>query len=105
MGRLADGQAPHAMLAHIKSHMFDEDQTRLLIFNHARKLCHHARLPMREARTYGTVRGARGNSRPYRETINQCPLMACAVKRRRFPVGARATRRPSQPEATGAVMA
>jgi hypothetical protein len=27
MGRLADGQAPHAMLAHIKSHMFDEDQT------------------------------------------------------------------------------
>jgi hypothetical protein len=49
MGRLADGQAPHAMLAHIKSHMFDEDQTRLLIFNHARKLCRHARLPMRES--------------------------------------------------------
>jgi hypothetical protein len=45
MGRLADGQAPHAMLAHIKSHMFDEDQTRLLIFNHARKLYRHARLP------------------------------------------------------------
>jgi len=63
MGRLADGQAPHAMLAHIKSHMFDEDQTRLLIFNHARKLCRHARLPMRESRTYGFVRGARGKIR------------------------------------------
>jgi hypothetical protein len=48
MGRLADGQAPHAILAHIKSHMFDEDQTRLLIFNHARKRCRHARLPIRE---------------------------------------------------------
>ena len=32
------------------------------------------------------------------------PLMACAVKRRRFPVGARPTRQPLQPEATGAVM-
>jgi hypothetical protein len=30
--------------------------------------------------------------------------MACAVKRRRFPVGARPTRQPLQPEATGAVM-
>ena len=29
---------------------------------------------------------------------------ACAVKRRRFPVGARPTRQPLQPEATGAVM-
>src|SRR5664279_803471 len=28
----------------------------------------------------------------------------CAVKRRRFPVGARPTRQPLQPEATGAVM-
>src|ERR1700738_269485 len=101
MGRLADGQAPHAMLAHIKSHMFDGDQTRLPIVNHARKLCRHARLPMRESRTYGTVPGAQGNSRPYRETINQCPLMACAVK---TPVGARPTRQPLQPEATGAVM-
>ena len=36
----------------------------------------------------------------------QCisPLVACAVKRRRFPVGARPTRQPLQPEATGAVM-
>src|SRR5512136_181437 len=31
-------------------------------------------------------------------------LMACAVKRRRFPVGASPTRQPLQPEATGAVM-
>jgi hypothetical protein len=28
----------------------------------------------------------------------------CAVKRRRFPVGASPTRQPLQPEATGAVM-
>ena len=33
-----------------------------------------------------------------------CRLVACAVKRRRFPVGARPTRQPLQPEATGAVM-
>ena len=31
-------------------------------------------------------------------------LMACAVKRRRFPVGASPTRQPLQPEATGATM-
>jgi hypothetical protein len=31
-------------------------------------------------------------------------LPTCAVKRRRFPVGARPTRQPLQPEATGAVM-
>ena len=30
------------------------------------------------------------------------PLRVCAVTRRRFPVGARPTRRPLQPEATGA---
>src|SRR6266446_915311 len=30
--------------------------------------------------------------------------VACAVKRRRFPVGASPTRQPLQPEATGAVM-
>ena len=30
--------------------------------------------------------------------------MACAVKRRRFPVGARPARHPLQPEATGAAM-
>ena len=34
----------------------------------------------------------------------KCPLLACAVKRRRFPVGASPTRQPLQPEATGAVM-
>src|ERR1035437_10361513 len=32
-----------------------------------------------------------------------CLLMACAVKRRRFPVGASPTRQPLQPEAIGAV--
>jgi hypothetical protein len=30
--------------------------------------------------------------------------LACAVERRRFPVGASPTRQPLQPEATGAVM-
>jgi hypothetical protein len=34
----------------------------------------------------------------------QCPLRVCAVKRRRFPVGASPTRRRLQPEATGAAM-
>src|ERR1700688_1541831 len=32
------------------------------------------------------------------------PLLACAVQRRRFPVGASPTRQPLQPEAIGAVM-
>jgi len=31
-------------------------------------------------------------------------LLACAVERRRFPVGANPTRRALQPEATGAAM-
>ena len=35
---------------------------------------------------------------------NRDQLLACAVKRRRFPVGASPTRQPLQPEATGAVM-
>src|SRR5205807_3858080 len=34
----------------------------------------------------------------------RCLSWACAVKRRRFPVGANPTRQPLQPEATGAVM-
>ncbi len=34
----------------------------------------------------------------------QCPLYVCAVRRRRFPVGASPTRQPLQLEATGAVM-
>src|SRR5262245_52974039 len=34
----------------------------------------------------------------------ECPLLACAVPRRRFPVGARPTRQPLQPEATGAAV-
>ena len=33
-----------------------------------------------------------------------CPIRVCAVKRRRVPVGASPTRRPLQPEATGAGM-
>ena len=37
------------------------------------------------------------------ETV-ECLLRVCAVKRRRFPVGASPTRRPLQPEATGAGM-
>src|SRR6195256_5079438 len=38
--------------------------------------------------------------------LRQCmsPLVACAVPRRRFPVGASPTRQPLQPEAIGAVM-
>ena len=34
----------------------------------------------------------------------QCRFRVCAVKRRRFPVGANPTRQPLQPEATGAAM-
>jgi hypothetical protein len=34
----------------------------------------------------------------------ECPVYVCAVRRRRFPVGASPTRRTLQPEATGAVM-
>ena len=34
----------------------------------------------------------------------QCPLLACAVQRRRFLVGVNPTRQPLQPEATGAGM-
>src|SRR5256885_10128193 len=34
----------------------------------------------------------------------KCPLRVCAMERRHFPVGARPTRQPLQPEATGAVM-
>src|SRR5437899_366444 len=34
----------------------------------------------------------------------QCRLLACAVQRRRFPVGASPTRQSLQPEAIGAVM-
>src|ERR1700682_1249998 len=36
--------------------------------------------------------------------IARCPGWVCAVKRRRFPVGASPTRQPLQPEAIGAVM-
>ena len=39
-----------------------------------------------------------------RRQAARLPLLACAVQRRRFPVGAGPTRQPLQPEAIGAVM-
>src|ERR1700688_2978035 len=39
-----------------------------------------------------------------RHAVEERPVFACAVRRRRFPVGASPTRRTLQPEATGAVM-
>src|SRR6266851_914297 len=36
--------------------------------------------------------------------VQRCPLLVCAVQRRRFPVGANPIRQPLQPEAIGAVM-
>src|SRR5260370_24392640 len=75
------------------------------------------------SRPDGAGRGCNGNpsqrSGPRRPVcsrlvkIDQCrastdqgrrPLGVCAVKRRRFPVGASPTRQPLQPEAIGAVM-
>ncbi len=41
--------------------------------------------------------------RPCHNDVRRPPWV-CAVKRRRFPVGANPTRQPLQPEATGAVM-
>src|SRR5467141_2054268 len=38
------------------------------------------------------------------EAKARCPHLACAVERRRFPVGASPTRQTLQPEATGAAM-
>src|SRR6266568_2271039 len=35
---------------------------------------------------------------------SRCPFLACAVQRRRFPVGENPTRQSLQPEAIGAVM-
>jgi hypothetical protein len=45
-----------------------------------------------------------GSNLRLRHPVGQCPLFACAVRRRRFPVGASPTRRTLQPEATGAVV-
>jgi hypothetical protein len=42
--------------------------------------------------------------RPLLGAVFVCLLHVCAVRRRRFPVGARPTRQTLQPEATGAVM-
>ena len=38
------------------------------------------------------------------DVLAECPQRACAVQRRRFPVGASPTRQSLQPEAIGAVM-
>src|SRR6202022_1601446 len=59
---------------------------------------------MRESRPYGSVRGARDETRVPTATVSRLPVLACAVQRRRFPVGASPTRQPLQPEAIGAVM-
>jgi len=40
----------------------------------------------------------------FAELMAEGPFWVCAVTRRRFPVGANPTRRPLQPEATGAAM-
>jgi hypothetical protein len=52
----------------------------------------HNSLVRARTHKFGTVSGA------------ECPLLPCAVRRRRFPVGANPTRRTLQPEATGAAM-
>ncbi len=51
-----------------------------------------------------TAKGRSGSILPVRHASGEWPLFACAVRRRRFPVGANPTRRTLQPEATGAVM-
>jgi hypothetical protein len=52
---------------------------------------------MRESCKYGSVRGARGNSRPYRDT-DQCRLMAVRREKvaRRLRVGASPTEKSSR---------
>src|SRR5712671_741488 len=40
---------------------------------------------------------------PAKDRVGRCLHLACAVTRRRFPVGASPTRQPLQPEAIGAV--
>src|SRR5271166_3214617 len=47
---------------------------------------------------------ARSRFGSFVHAVVEWPLFACAVRRRRFPVGASPTRRTLQPEATGAVM-
>src|SRR5271166_7070260 len=51
-----------------------------------------------------TAKGRSGSICPVRQALGERPLFACAVRRRRFPVGESPTRRTLQPEATGAVM-
>ena len=71
-------------------------------------------VPMRKQKRSSLPFARLGSSRPrYRERLtsirrfiarDKCPLHVCAVRRRRFPVGASPTRQTLQPEATGAVM-
>ena len=64
-------------------------------------------LPPLSARTAATERQPRGGLCASASPImlhRMGPFLACAVKRRRFPVGANPTRQPLQPEATGAAM-
>jgi hypothetical protein len=49
-------------------------------------------------------RSARSAAPRARIGTAECLFMACAVTRRRFPVGASPTRQPLQPEATGAAV-
>src|SRR5882672_2398159 len=55
-----------------------------------------------EGRCYRTEDRFRQLAR--RAGVLSCPLLACAVQRRRFPVGESPTRQSLQPEAIGAVM-
>ena len=52
----------------------------------------------------GTLVASGNHSRGNKLRFPVSPLLSCVVKRRRFPVGASPTRRPLQPEATGAAM-
>ena len=54
--------------------------------------------------TGSMLKGRNGSIGPVRRAVRECLLFACAMRRRRFPVGASPTRRTLQPEATGAVM-
>jgi tRNA synthetases class I (W and Y) len=52
----------------------------------------------------GNYLGALKNWVALQKEDYECLFCVCAVRRRRFPVGASPTRQPLQPEATGAVM-
>ena len=60
---------------------------------------------MRESCTSGSMRGARGNSRPYRNEFAAVHLSTYGVRRDKAALssGCNPTRQTLQPEATGAV--